>query len=62
MMISRLSRRERAMLDLLEKAIREVEYELEANGPDEIKTNPILMDKQRFTTRARRQIRKWRSL
>lgn len=55
------SRRERAILDLLEKAIREIEHELEAAGPDEVAQHPMLKGKQQFVDRARKRIAAWRS-
>lgn len=57
----RQERRERAMLDLLENAIREIEHELEAAGPDEVRQHPMLKSKQQFVDRARKRIAKWRN-
>lgn len=57
----RQQRREKAMLDLLEKALREIEHELEAAGPDEVRQHPMLRDKDRFVTRARKRIAAWKA-
>lgn len=51
-----LTRRERDLLELLDEAVASIEFELSANGPDEIRGNPILLDKDRFCRRARRKI------
>jgi hypothetical protein len=55
-----LTMTERAMLDLLELAIRQIETELEAAGPDEVKQHPMFQGKDRFVRRARKRIAKWK--
>ncbi len=55
-----MTKTERAMVALLELALREIEHELEASGPDEVKQHPMLRSKDQFVRRARRRIAKWK--
>jgi hypothetical protein len=57
----RQQRRERAMIALLELALREIEHELEAAGPDEVAQHPMFRDKERFVSSARKRIAKWKA-
>ncbi len=54
-----LNNREQKMLDLLRDALWEIESELDANSPEEVKSNPMLQAKRAFVNRARKQIDKW---
>lgn len=54
-----MTRRERALLRLLDVACDHIESELAAAGYDEVQQHPILLDKFNFLTKARKQIRKW---
>ena len=56
-----MTRREGAILRLLEQAIIEIQMELTAAGYDEVLGNPILKGKQQFVDRASKQIRKWKA-
>lgn len=54
-----LTRREIKMITLLNEALREIQHELDAAGPEEVRQHPTYQAKARFITRAQNQITRW---